>query len=203
MEKQKQIFETLNTASDQMMHVWKTNFDNFEVTGVTKERFMDSRGYLGDVRCNLRNFSILALVPPDARNLPPEQLEKCNEEAWQNNQRDPNYHQRLRTFLPNGRIPTSMDMTRLGVALLCETNLLRLTDVPITLERALEPSADPVEVARQLVDAPPPAGHSKEWSKRLQALLDYRPEDSLRSDPKFAVLVAAIKNFLENFETRE
>lgn len=202
MQKQKQVFEAVEKASLQMENLWKQVSGRVDTLGVSKEKFLDSRGCLGAVWCNLRNFSLLSFVPPEARSLPPPELERLNEAAWQTDQRDPGYHQELRKFFPNGRIPTSLDMTRLGVALLAETNLLHITDVPTALDRVLDPSVDPVEVARQIVKGPPPAGHSKEWSMRLKPLLDYRPEDLLRSDPKFAVLVAAIKNFLDDFEAK-
>ena len=200
MDKQKQVLETVDKACDQMDTLWKQASASIQVSGLDKDKFRDSNGCLGAVWCNLSNFSLHSFVPRESRNLPPTELEALNENAWQQNQKDPNYHQRLRKFFPNRRVPSSMDMTRLGIALLAETNFLCLTDVSIPLGRGLDPSTDPVDVARKIVTTPPPAGHSKEWSARLKPLLDFRPEDALRSDPKFSILIAAVKNFLEDFE---
>ena len=200
MDKQRQVYEQLRAASAQMTELWKSAYDNFEVTGVSKGEFLNTQDQMGGVKCNLHNFSHLSFVPRKDRDVPPDELEWLNESAWQQNQRDPNYHQRLRIFFPNGRIPTSMDMTRLGLAFLAETNLLRLTTIPIALDRKLDPALDPVKEAHAIVNAPPPAGHSKEWSKRLKNILDNRTEEFLRSGPNFAIFVAAVKNFLDDFE---
>ena len=95
-----------------------------------------------------------------------------------------------------------MDMTRLGWAFLAEANLLRITDLPVALDRKLGPNEDPVAVASAIVNTPPPEGHSKAWAKRLKPHLDFRPESELRSDPNFAVFVAAVRNFLDNYEEK-
>ena len=197
--KQQAVHDALYRATLSMNELWTERYHNFDTLGVSKAVFSEYLEFLGGVRNNLHNFTRGAFLPPGEKHrLPSDRLEQLNEAAWQRDQADPKFHQTFRIFFPNGRIPTSMDMTRLGVALLAETNLLRLTDVPLEPGRALQPGEDAVSLAEAIVRGPPPSGHSKEWAKRVKNLLDYRPESDLRADPNFATFVLAVREFQDH-----
>ena len=197
--KQQAVHDALDRATRSMSELWKERYHNFDTLGVSKAVFSEYRELLGGVRNNLHNFTRGVFLPRGEKHrLPSDRLEQLNEAAWQTDQADPKFHQGLRIFFPNGRIPTSMDMTRLGVALLAETNLLRLTDVPLEPGRALQPGEDAVSLAEAIMRGPPPSGHSKEWAKRVKNLLDFRPESDLQADPNFATFILAVREFLDH-----
>ena len=197
MKMQQEILETAMKVNEQLSNQWKTHYHDFSEVGISKQAFTERHSEIGAVLINLKNFVSHAFLP---RNLlPPEMtlIEELNEAKWQDNQRDPHYHQRLRMFFPPPRIPSSMDMARLGIALIAESNLLRLTDVPLTLTRPLGPSEDPITVASLIVERAPSPGNSEEFAKRVQDHLKFRPESELREDPNFGIFVAAVRNFLD------
>jgi hypothetical protein len=198
MNLQGRIYDATTKACVALGEQWKRHYDDFSALGVQRENLLELKRLIGAVSLNLHNFTNFAYVPAASRNVPLDQLEHLNEAAWQKGLQDPNYHQELRhLFFPPPRVPSSMDMARLGVALLAEANLLRLTDVPLEIPRPLAPSDDPIAVAESIVKSPPPTGNTAELSNRLAVHLRFRAESDLKSDPKFVAFVAAVQSFLE------
>ena len=198
---QKKVLDETSDASNQLEGLWKERRANFSDLKLESLQVLAVRDAIGGVRNNLHNFTALAFVPEQDRNLPPEQLQQKNEDAWRNNQQDPDFHQGFRKYFPRDRVPTSMDMARLGRVFVAESNVLRLTSVSLDLDKLLPPTSDSVAAAYEIVNRKDAPEHSKEVARVLEWILDFRTEEELRSDPHFSIFVSAIKDFLDNLES--
>ena len=199
---QSAILGQLAEARSQLRVLWKSAFDNFQITGLSKETFHDRQAHIGTISSLLNGFNTNFGVPKDLISSDPEEADRLNETG---------FRERLKKHLPKtssryyftedkGDI-SSMDIVRLGTVLLAESNLLRITDVAQTLQPELDPNVDVIKKAQEIADSPPPKGFSKELPNRLGQILRYRSEEDLRNDPKFAIFVAAILNFHKEYES--
>jgi hypothetical protein len=199
MEKQQQACKLLDAAVQDNRRLWRERYDEFQQDPVTREAFIDTSDWIGTVRGSLRNFCVGACLPQDLQSLPIDQVLEANELEWQKGMVDPKYWRRLRrVFFAKDGVLTSMDMARLGVAFLAESNLIGFTNIPVETPSDATVSADPVAAAYAIVNASKKSSAAREWSKRIRAHLDVATEDALRSNPKFAVFIAAVKAFLDH-----